>query len=99
MIGLGSTGESGDASSSYLGELKGVCWAFEDAKRTRQGQKLILCKQLIVKVYIRDLPKLLPNHNCNVKPNVMAHKSNNFTINYNLYFDLRMLLCMGSIMS
>lgn len=33
VIRMGSNGETREASSSYLGELKGVFWALEDTKR------------------------------------------------------------------
>lgn len=42
VIGQGSKGEGGEASSSYLGELKGVCWALKETKRIVQGQQLTL---------------------------------------------------------
>lgn len=42
ILGMGSRGGGKDSSSSYLGELRGVCWALEDTKKLVQGTPLVL---------------------------------------------------------
>lgn len=58
VIGLGSKGESGEANSSYLGELKGACWALENTKCIMQGQQLIFFTN-IESVYIKITRKIV----------------------------------------
>lgn len=42
VVGLRSKGGRDEHASSYLGELRGGCWALEDTKKVVQGQPIIL---------------------------------------------------------
>lgn len=42
VVGLGSKGSGDESASSYLGGVRGVCWALEDTKKLMRGQPVIL---------------------------------------------------------